>query len=57
MRVKVCNVAPWGVNHIDENIIRPRMSATAKECMTNMSDDKNKDNESKVMNEDKWIKP
>ena len=33
------------------------MSAIAKKFMPDVYDDKNEDNKSKVMNEDKWIKP
>ena len=36
----------------EENIIRSRMSATAKECMLNVSYDKNMNNKNKDMNED-----
>ena len=37
----------------EENIIRPRMSVTENECIPNGSNDKNVNNESKYMNEDK----
>ena len=41
----------------DENINRTRMSATSKERVTNVLDEKNAKNERKDMNEDKWLKP
>ena len=40
-----------------ENMIISRMSTTAKECTPNVSNDENANNERKVMNENKWIKP
>ena len=41
----------------EENIFRPRMSATVNEYAPIFSDDMNVNNESKNMNEDKWFKP
>ena len=41
----------------EDNIVMPRMSATAKEHAPNVSDDKNMNNKSKAVNEDKWFKP
>ena len=38
-------------------MIISRMSTTAKECTPNVSNDENANNERKVMNENKWIKP
>ena len=41
----------------EEHILRTRMSATEKELAPNVSDDKNMNNKSKAVNEDKWFKP
>ena len=41
----------------EENIIIPRMNATEKEQMPNVSNYKKENNESKAINEDKWFQP
>ena len=41
----------------EENILRSRIGVTAKERMTNVSEDKNANNKSKYVNEDKYLSP
>ena len=41
----------------EENVIRSIMSTTTKECVQDVSDEKNAKNERKIMNEDKCFKP
>ena len=39
----------------EENVIMPKMRLTSKEFLTNVSHDKKSNNESKVIDRDKWF--